>query len=61
MYRDKSGRCRISVLGSHDVAFMACSSPVPEDYGIPKLMATSFLIGLDEESFMDEVKQILGI
>ncbi len=48
-----------SAMGSHDVAFMACSSPVPGEYGVPKLMATSFLIGLDEEGFMDEVKEIL--
>ena len=49
-----------SAMSTHDVDFMACSSPVEGDYGVPKLMATSFLIGLDEEGFMDEVKEILA-
>jgi len=48
-----------SALSTHDVDFIACSSPVPGDYGIPKLSATSFLIGLGEDEFMDEVMEIL--
>ena len=48
-----------SAMGSHQIDFMACSSPVQGDYGVPKLAATSFLIGLDEESFMEQVMGIL--
>ena len=48
-----------SAMASHDFDFMACSSPVNGDYGIPKLNATSFLIGLGEEEFMEEVMRIL--
>ncbi|MDR3765920.1 MAG: PTS fructose transporter subunit IIB [Butyricicoccus sp.] len=48
-----------STMSSHPVDFMACSSPVPGDYGVPKLAATSFLIGLDEEGFMEEVLEVL--
>mgnify|MGYP000054981362 FL=1 len=48
-----------SAMASHDFDFMACSSPVNGDYGIPKLNATSFLIGLGAEEFMEEVMRIL--
>lgn len=38
---------------------IAYTSPVEGDYGIPILNATQFLVGINEDDFIDELLEIL--
>ena len=44
--------------GKYDL--IACTSPVKDSYGIPVLNATGFLVGINEEEFVEEFMETLG-
>jgi len=44
--------------GSYDL--IAYTSPVPDIYGIPVLNATGFLVGINEEEFVEELLAVLS-
>lgn len=44
--------------GNYDL--IAYTSPVEDVYGIPVLNATGFLVGINEEEFVDELMEVIG-
>jgi PTS system galactitol-specific IIB component len=44
--------------GSYDL--IAYTSPVEDIYGIPLINATGFLVGLNEDEFIEELMDIVG-
>jgi PTS system galactitol-specific IIB component len=39
---------------------IAYTSPVEEDYGIPMLNATGFLVGINEDEFIEQLMEAVG-
>ncbi|WP_410984562.1 PTS sugar transporter subunit IIB [Bacillus cereus] len=39
--------------------FIAYTTPIPQGLSIPAINAVGFLTGFDEESFLEEVKQVI--
>lgn len=48
-----------SACGSSKFDFIACASPVPGEFGIPKLNAIGFLTGMGEEEFIEEALKVI--
>ena len=44
--------------GSYD--FIAYTSPVDDSFGLPLLNATGFLVGINEDEFVDELMEVVG-
>lgn len=44
--------------GSYDL--IAYTSPVEDVYGIPLINATGFLVGINEDEFVEELMEIVG-
>jgi PTS system galactitol-specific IIB component len=44
--------------GAFDI--IAYTSPVEDIYGIPVLNATGFLVGINEEEFVEELLEVVG-
>lgn len=53
------GGIKVAVsTGKYDL--IAYTSPVEDIYGIPVLNATGFLVGINEEEFVEELLAVLG-
>lgn len=48
-----------AACGAQKFDFIACASPVPGEYGIPKINAIGFLTGMGEEAFMEEALAVI--
>lgn len=44
--------------GSYDL--IAYTSPVDDSFGLPLLNATGFLVGINEDEFVDELMEVVG-
>jgi galactitol PTS system EIIB component len=53
------GGVKIAIsAGGYDL--IAYTTPVEDIYGIPVLNATGFLVGINEEEFVEELLEVLG-
>lgn len=47
-------------VDSSDYDLIAYTSPVEDSFGLPLLNATGFLVGLNEDEFIEELMNVVG-